>query len=80
VTANPKGSPIPDLATDKADDAFVSSAMGHLLQTRGDSAVQRFIELTARLEPFDGAFSSAFGVTPEQYQAEYEQAVNQARR
>jgi hypothetical protein len=54
--------------------------MGHLLQTRGDAAVKRFIELTARLEPFDLAFTGAFGVSLEQYQIEYEQAVSQARR
>lgn len=70
---------IPQLAKHTAQDEYTVTAVGHLLQTRGRDALVPFFALTRDGKEFRAAFTQAFGVTPDQFEAEYREHVKELR-
>lgn len=67
---------VPRLATYRRADKYTFTAVAHLLQTRGGQwALTDFFALTYDGYEFNDAFTYAFGITPGDYQYEYEGEV-----
>jgi len=79
VSSNPQ-QPIPALAGHTAQDEYTITAVAQLLQTRGRDALVPFFELTRDGSEFSAAFRQAFGVTPAEFEAEYDQQVQLLRK
>lgn len=79
VSSNPQ-QPIPLLAGHTAQDEYTITAAAHLLQTRGRDALVPFFQLTRQGSEFGAAFRQAFGVTPAEFESQYDQAVLDLRK
>lgn len=67
---------VPVLATSKGHDAYTITAVSALLQYHGGrTALASFFSLTRAGKTYTEAFTSAFHISPDDYQAEYEQLV-----